>query len=688
MFHWYPAYAKPPDIRSAASGPVDITASSVEYNKAANTYTAKGMVEVKEGNRILTADYVFYDDNTKDVLAEGNVVFREEEDTVECQKLSLNLVTKRGTIEKGKILISKGNFHITGHEMEKVGENRYKIKDGGITTCEGDRPDWRFTARDVDITTEGYAKAKSTRFQILNQTVFYFPYGIFPVKTERQSGLLLPQIAASSRDGPIIQESYFWVISKDKDATFYLDYIGNRGIKPGMEFRYAFSENTKGTWYGSIIDDNDYGHTRYQIKGKHEQTFFNDMNFKVNANYVSDIDYLQDFSGNVQDLPTTYQERSENLLKSTAFVEKPFKKSLFTAEASYFKNMLNRDNDTIFQSYPIMSFFTEYIPLFKGRLFTDMVIDLGNFYREKGDKVSRFDFQPALRLPYSVRGVNMLFSGALIESAYLVNGSDTQGSDNETRQTFKIEGEANMQFVRNYDTTLFDIGEMQSLMKPRIRYSFMPNSSFRDLPFVDPSDRLYHGNTVTYALNHYLNALSGGDGTRELSLLEVEQTYSLSGDLNPSYEYPYSLPGDLNPAYNYRGPGGKFSDIYARLTLYPKKDVIYKNETIINTHGNGLTGMKNELRYIRPNYYHANVTHSYTQDLNHETYLDIGGQYWYLEGKYQIRYSFRDSDWVDVLYQLTYRPACWGVSLSMGQSKRPRDTRLHLAFELAGISGK
>jgi LPS-assembly protein len=659
-------FGKQPEFKSSFTTPIDISAYFLEQDKEQNIYTAKGKVELREGTRLLNADYITYNENTQEISAEGNVVLREGEDIVECEKLHLNLITKMGEIEKGKIFIKKGDFNITGREIKKVGEASYTIKNGEMTTCEGERPAWKFIANDVELTVEGYAKTKGAKFQILNQTVMYMPWGIFPVKTERQSGFLMPGITLSSRDGMLIKNSYFWAISKDKDATFYLDYIENRGFKPGAEFRYAPREDLKGDWYASIIKDKDYDNTRYQIKGKHEQVIGKDMIFKMNVNHVSDINYLKDFGLNIQ-------ERSENMLKSTAYIEKPLPRSLVTFETSYFKNITQKENDYTLKYLPFVSFFTEYIPVMKEMFYTDVRVDYTNFYREKGDRYSRLNFEPSLRLPFSYNGINFLINGTLYETAYLINAADNTGSSNSSKlhQTAKIEGNMNTQFYRNYYTEMFNLGEMQSLIKPQIKYTFIPNTSFSDIPLIDSSDRHYQTNTLTYSFNHYLNAFSP-EGSKEISLFEIEQTYGISGSLRPSTLY--------------EGSNGRFSDVKARLTIYPKDNLSYINESIFNTSGSGLKVMRNSLGHKIPDIYNMNITHSYTNRLTNELYYDLGAKFKSFEGKYQIRYSFYDGMWIDTLYQFTYRPKCWATTLTLSQSKRPRDTSVRLSFDLAGIT--
>lgn len=660
----FTTHAKMLDYKSSLSNQIDISARFLEHKKEQNIYIAKGDVDVKEGTRILNADSVIFDDNAKEIFAEGNVVLQDGEDIIECEKLQLNLITKMGSIEKGKIFIKKGGFRIAGEHINKVGESQYKIKNGEITTCEGERPAWKFLASDVDVTLAGYAQTKGVKFQILNTTVFYLPWGIFPVKTERESGFLMPGFALSSRNGMMINTSYFWAISKDKDATFYLDYFGDRGIKPGAEFRYALSEDFKGTLYSSIISDREYGNTRYQVKVKHEQVIMKDLIFKINANYISDIDYLVDFG-------KTSAERSENLIKSTAYLEKPLPKSLLTFEASYFKNLVQKNNDYVFQYLPSISFFTEYIPIMKERFYTDIVAGLTNFNRAGGANYTRLSFEPRLSKPLSWNGINFLINGTLYETGYGISKSDTISNQTKFRQTAKIEGDANVQFLKNYYTDIFKIGEMQSVIKPRLSYTFIPNTSFSGIPNIDPYDRMYNTNAITYSLNHYLNTMSD-QKSRELSLLEIEQTYGLSGNLEPSTLYD--------------GSGNRFSNIRARFTLYPVDNFMYSNQTTINTSGDGLAVMRNTLSHKYPGIYWINLSHYYTSDLSNELFADVGGFYKSFEGKYQIRYSFKDTTVIDTLYQLTYRPKCWAVTFALIQSTRPNDTTFRLSLDLAGIT--
>ena len=97
------------------------------------------------------------------------------------------------------------------------------------------------------MTIEGYGQVWHPSFRVKNFPVLYFPYMIFPAKTKRQSGLLMPDPGYSTRDGLTLNLPFFWAISDNTDATFNEYYMSRRGLMQGAEFRYALSPFSKGT---------------------------------------------------------------------------------------------------------------------------------------------------------------------------------------------------------------------------------------------------------------------------------------------------------------------------------------------------------------------------------------------------------------------------------------------------------
>ncbi len=56
----------------------------------------------------------------------------------------------------------------------------------------------------------------------------------------------MPEFGETSRKGYQYNQPFFWAISESADATFYANYMSNRGIKPGAEFRYILNERSQG----------------------------------------------------------------------------------------------------------------------------------------------------------------------------------------------------------------------------------------------------------------------------------------------------------------------------------------------------------------------------------------------------------------------------------------------------------
>jgi LPS-assembly protein len=127
--------AQPFKPTGGAQTPVEIVASNLEYQRDKGLYVATGDVELKDGPRSLKAQRVTYNETNGDVFAQGNVVYQDPEQSVYSETLSLNVVTKQGVIEKGRIFVKQGNFYIRGDQIQKTGETTYVIQQGEFTTC-------------------------------------------------------------------------------------------------------------------------------------------------------------------------------------------------------------------------------------------------------------------------------------------------------------------------------------------------------------------------------------------------------------------------------------------------------------------------------------------------------------------------------------------------------------------------
>ena len=129
--------------------PTKIKADTLEYT--GGIYTAKGNVVINQGNRILKSSEVTLDKNSGELRASGNVELEDGDNHLSSNNLLINIRTSFTSIDYGKMFIKEDNYHIEGEKIERLSEDRYRIKKATFTTCDGDPPCWRFKGKNINI---------------------------------------------------------------------------------------------------------------------------------------------------------------------------------------------------------------------------------------------------------------------------------------------------------------------------------------------------------------------------------------------------------------------------------------------------------------------------------------------------------------------------------------------------------
>jgi len=80
--------------------------------------------------------------------------------------------------------------------------------------------------------------------------------------------------------------------------------------------------------------------------------------------------------------------------------------------------------------------------------------------------------------------------------------------------------------------------------------------------------------------------------------------------------------------------------------------------------------------------YNTSIAYNFTKDQLDEVLWILGGTFRQFDGKVSIRYSLKDSSWIDTLYSITYHPKCWSITLALMQTRRPNDTSIRFSFSL------
>lgn len=262
------------------------------------TFEATGNVVIMRDNSTLTADKVIYNRETGVFDASGNVRLREGGNFFDCTNLTYDFAQEKGTFIDVKGFVEPYHY-LEAEKFERTGQDNFLIEKGRFTTCPGEVPDWSFTSSRATMDIGHYIKATNTTGWIKSIPVLYTPYMIYPIKKERESGLLIPKIGSNSERGTMIGLKYFRDINIDKDATIGTNIYSTGIVHYLGEYRYAKSMNENIYIYGEYIDD-----WESESDKRNRYLLYQDSNFKIGDNtemyiemdYVSDYRYLRDIA--------------------------------------------------------------------------------------------------------------------------------------------------------------------------------------------------------------------------------------------------------------------------------------------------------------------------------------------------------------------------------------------------------
>jgi lipopolysaccharide assembly outer membrane protein LptD (OstA) len=332
--------------------PFEVTADILEYERARDVYVARGNVRLVQGGKTLAADWISFSRRGGRGVASGNVVFSNGDDTIFSSFVEFNLITLQGVLLMAQFDASRNRFRMEGEEIVKTGDRTYTFKRGRFTTCrcpDDDEDPWQIRAASADLEVEGYAVARNTTMNILGVPILWMPWMLYPVKTERDSGLLLPEFGYRERTGFEVGLPFFWAAAPNVNVTLTPRWLSKRGVKGDVEAEYLAGEHSSGTIFASFISDDDihpnsledpYDRERWVAKGHQDFYLPHGWRLKSEFQVVSDNAYPSDF----RDLPDT---RHDRFLTSNVFATKHFNESGdygFVASALYTDDLQNPDD--------------------------------------------------------------------------------------------------------------------------------------------------------------------------------------------------------------------------------------------------------------------------------------------------------------------------------------------------------
>ena len=267
----------------------------------------KDYVDIKCGDLRLQADLVRYTPSTHEAHAEGNVVLDQARVRITADSIDYNIETSTGQFFNARGY-AEPTIIFEAARIEQTSKEQMVLHDATFTACTQPTPYWSFKLGRGVLELGEYAYLHHMSFKLGKATIFYTPYLVWPIKTDRASGLLFPEFGFSERSGTIVSEAWYWAIGRSVDSTFYFDYMSESGYGFGNEFRYRPSETGRGIFTGYYIRDqvakeeNQPGvpTDRWIIDYAHQQQLDPEWRFVTNMTFISDFDYFLDFERDIR----------------------------------------------------------------------------------------------------------------------------------------------------------------------------------------------------------------------------------------------------------------------------------------------------------------------------------------------------------------------------------------------------
>lgn len=543
-----------------------------------NHWKLSGNVELEQKDTKLYADEVEWFTDENRAIATGNVVFTQGNNRIAADRAEFNTETRLGTFfgasgianvqpprQRMSGMGGMGGFappissqqtdvYFFGDVIEKIGAKKYRITNGGFSTCVQPTPRWDMHADTVVLNIDHYTMLRNAVLNVKGVPMFYVPVIYYPTKEDgRATGILIPTYGASSLRGQAIHNAFFWAINRSQDATFMHDWYSKAGQGFGSEYRYNFGGGSDGTLTAHLLNQNATSgstgallpQTRaYEIRGFANQMLPGQLRARFTADYFSSVSVNQSFNTDIYNASRNSRYFGGNVVGAwrTFSLNGTFDRREFFAtttsswvQGSTPRVSLARNERPLFRNAPIyFSASSEFVRIDRQTRENKVVTD------DSG--VTRVDVTPQVRYPFKkwqwfTVNSSLSWRDTYYTRSRAVNSDGSQGpviEDNLNRRYYEMSANAiGPVFNRIFDTR-------ESGFAERWKHTVEPFFNVQRRSAVDAFNRIIQndatdtvvGNTtnLTYGMNNRLYAKRRGSGGRpamaqEILALEIVQTY-------------------------------------------------------------------------------------------------------------------------------------------------------------------
>ena len=340
------------DEENTDSIPVDSTANNnaidapVIYNgdtidmrmvDGRNMIYLYGNAKVTYRDMELTAEYIEIDANKNEIRAQfaldsignefGYPVFKDAGNQFEMKRMWYNFKTKKGYIVD--VITQQDEGYVTAEQTKRLDDGALFLADARYTTCEDhDHPHFYFNLTKAKVqpnknivTGPAYMVLEGVSLPIA------IPFGFFPFKGERSSGLIMPTFEDEmSRGFGLRDGGYYFAFNDYVDMTLTgeLWTKGSWGLAASSDYvkKYKYRGSFNSNYLVTKLDNGQGANTDFKLAWSHSQdpkknpfsTLSASLNFTTssyNHNSMNSL-YTQDMVQNTKSSSINYTRRFPN----------------------------------------------------------------------------------------------------------------------------------------------------------------------------------------------------------------------------------------------------------------------------------------------------------------------------------------------------------------------------------------
>ncbi len=677
---------------------LEIEAETIFYDWEREILILEGNVVAKSGPDLLMADKAIYQKGLNLLELFGNVRLRFREDLLDASYAKIDTERRTGTIVEAVLFLRENNLHLTGSLIEKTGEATYRIRECRVTSCDPIPPPWHLYGSTVEVTVDGYGRVWNASLNIKELPLLYTPILIFPAKTKRQSGLLIPRVGYSRYIGADFELPFFWNLSPSKDFTFYQRYMSQKGYMQGIEFRYAHTKTSKGALILDIMREDDpkpmkgkdldisplprENLTRFWFRGKMDGEIWDGIGLNADLDLVSDQDFLRELqpkTGYVKyrpDLAESFKRPSEERYS-------PFRTNRFKIGKSFESDAYMGFHSAYFQSperplldttpQPLLNLFAakEFRLLGFGTL-----LDLEGMhryvFREEGEKGHEFRFSPNLKGSIPVFDHLNLSPYFRYDLSYFGTSGTGQYDNIDLERAFEMGIGLSTNLYRDFSLEAFDLPVIRHNIIPRVELQYSHQKPDPNYPWFDEYLITDRGSKLHFKLENNFTAKPSEKGGQIKRLASISMDQELI----------------LEPGVGDKGRRGELGFFNLLWVVEPKERLEFRGDFQWDHKDRRvervsmLAGLPFKLFSSKEN--SAKLGYQYEAEgvktLNLDLSLNI--HHGILLGSSLSR-DLRGNQNVDSSFWLGYRHQCYGVKFVLDRSQNA--SQIGLFVELLGL---